>query len=118
MQPLSPTKTTDVLAFEPIHAEPLQVWYAVADTGCGVVTSIARRWPDGTGWCRRCPAEKCNAEGGVCLLVVRRLVPEAAAADFGLSALDGPEPLDRHVLAGPGVRGFASHVLTPAHGNL
>jgi len=94
MQPLSPTKTTDVLAFEPIHAEPLQVWYAVADTACGVVTSIARRWPEGTGWCRRCPVEKCNAEGGVCLLVVRRFVPESEAAGFGLSGRLEPPDVD------------------------
>jgi len=118
MQSAPPTRDPNVLTLTPKSTEPIQVWYAAVLTADGPITSIARRWPPGTGWCRRCPIEKCNAEGGVCLLVVRRLVPEAAAADFGLSALDGPEPLDRHVLAGPGVRGFASHVLTPAHGNL
>lgn len=115
MQSAPPTRDPNVLALTPKSTEPIQVWYAAVLTADGPITSIARKWPPGTGWCRRCPIEKCNAEEGVCLLVVRRHVPEGAAADFGLFAL---EPLDRHVPAGPGLRGAPSAALTPARGDL
>ena len=95
--------SSDVIPFNRlVEVEPLQVWHAVATTGGGCVTSIARLWPEGTGWCGRCPKAKCNVDRDVCLVVVRRLVPEAAAG-FGLETLDGD-------VGGPG--------LPPAHRNL
>ena len=107
-----------ILPFRPAATEPIQVWHSTTNCNGEPMTAIARKWPSGTGWCGRCPRAKCNADQDVCLLVVRRSVPEAAAADFGLSALEGLEPLDRHVPAAPGRRGAAPPVLTPAHRDL
>lgn len=48
-------------------------------------TCITRIWPEGTGWCGRCPESFCAVHRDVCMIVVPGIVPNHQAAEYEVS---------------------------------
>jgi hypothetical protein len=69
-------------AFPPVA--PLRTAVTRAATGAGWVTAVARIFPEGTGYCGRCPRDQCCSDGSFCIVHVRGYVASASAPGLTL----------------------------------
>ena len=86
-------KKTPCPATVPFHPKPIGLQVTHMPTGCGTVTSIARRWKEGdASRCRLC--DVCSVEDDICLISVDGMVAREDAPAFstrGLIKVDSPE---------------------------
>lgn len=67
---------------ESVGPDPINTWVCHNLRPGGYCTAITRRFPEGTGYCGRCPLEFCSSDGEVCLVVINAYVPGEEAADL------------------------------------